>query len=312
MSASLFSVHTRRDGSRQAYEILGTEHIGTKTPLVLINGMSMLRGDWQRLSECLAKFRPVLIFDHRGMGDSTFSTDGDEKLTLELMARDILALVVELKWQEVAVCGYSMGGAIAQQLLFLPFHSENPTPLPFRVTHVLLTATLCESQRNNTFTKSFAQLPPSPKNGKRTQAEKRELARPTTEAIFDPIWLARNPERFDHILDIMTSGRPVNTILMQARALGKMKFDGFHEQIPRDIKVLVLHGELDQVLPFSSSRQVLKRIPWAKDVEVGGKPGQVPSLAFGHQWFEYFDIAVWKNVIEMFLNDVELTLQPRL
>ena len=51
----------------------------------------------------------------RGMGDSTFSTKGDEKLTLEMMARDLLDLIVALNWKKVAICGYSMGG-----MAFLP------------------------------------------------------------------------------------------------------------------------------------------------------------------------------------------------
>lgn len=46
----------------------------------------------------------------RGMGDSTFSTKGDENVTLEMMARDLLDLIVALNWKKIAICGYSMGG----------------------------------------------------------------------------------------------------------------------------------------------------------------------------------------------------------
>jgi hypothetical protein len=64
---------------------------------------------------------------------------------------------------------------------------------------------------------------------------------------------------------------------------------------------LVIHGELDQVVPFYSAQEILRRIPWAKQVEIGCLPGQVENLAFGHLWFEYFDIQVWHDVIETFL-----------
>lgn len=37
-------------------------------------------------------------------------------------------------------------------------------------------------------------------------------------------------------------------------------------------------------------------------VEQGNKPGQVPSLAFGHLWYEYFDAQVWQDVVEGFLK----------
>jgi hypothetical protein len=47
---------------------------------------------------------------------------------------------------------------------------------------------------------------------------------------------------------------------------------------------------------------MLRRIPSASFVEIGTKPGQVPSLAFGHHWFEYFDLGVWYNVVEAHLR----------
>ncbi|RXW18979.1 hypothetical protein EST38_g6875 [Candolleomyces aberdarensis] len=268
MSAT-FSIHVHADGSKKAYEIFGQEHLGKQTPLVLVNGMSMLRGDWLKLSDALSQYRPVA-----------------------------------LNWKKVAICGYSMGGAITQQLLFLPFHPSNPAALPFEVSHVFLTATLCEPQQDTSFAKRFQSIPPPPEGRKRTFEEKREVARPTTAATFDPNWIAENPDRFNWWLDRMaTGGRPVRTILMQARALGRFDFTEFQAKVPKDTKILVIHGKLDEVLPYSASRVILERMPSAKDVEVGDKPGQIPSLDFGHQWFEYFDIEVWRNVFEVFLSE---------
>ncbi|KAH6866210.1 Alpha/Beta hydrolase protein [Coprinopsis sp. MPI-PUGE-AT-0042] len=178
--------------------------------------MSMLRGDWERLANCLSQLRPVLIFDHRGMGNSTLSTEGMEVITLEVMARDLLKLLVHLGWMEVAICGYSMGGAVAQQLLHLPFHPTNATPLPFRVTHLFMTATLSQkitAEEDTGFARRFKEMPP-PKDGiKRTFEERRELARPTTELTFDPVWIQQHPDRLDWYLDQMAlGGRPVKTI----------------------------------------------------------------------------------------------------
>ena len=53
---------------------------------------------------------PVLIYDHRGIGDSSLSPAGDDEISIETLARDLLALLVHLNWKEVALCGYSMGG----------------------------------------------------------------------------------------------------------------------------------------------------------------------------------------------------------
>lgn len=46
------------DGAQLAYEVLGSHHIGSEQPIVLIGGMSSLRGDWERLATSLAVKRP--------------------------------------------------------------------------------------------------------------------------------------------------------------------------------------------------------------------------------------------------------------
>lgn len=55
-------------------------------------------------------------------------------------------------------------------------------------------------------------------------------------------------------------------------------------------------------------QELVQRTPRAKFVQVGNHPGQVPSLAFGHHWFEYFDIEVWYDVIEKFMTSVSAQL----
>jgi hypothetical protein len=66
---------------------------------------------------------------------------------------------------------------------------------------------------------------------------------------------------------------------------------------------LVIHGETDNVVPFSCSQEILSLIPHARAVGIGDKLGQVPNLKFGHQWFEYFDVKVWVGVIEEFMKE---------
>lgn len=238
-----------------AYEVLGSQHVGKRQPLVLIGGMSSRRGDWERLAVSLADVRPgmrlafrllqdlsehleVLLFDyrcasrvssavrviyrtmHRGMGDSRLAPDVED-LTIESLARDLLFLLEHLQWKELSLCGFSMGGGyirlreadvtfnsrdlgiVAQQLLFLPYHTAEPTPLPFRVTHVILAGTLCSvltdrryglRVNKNEFTVPF------------TLEQRREIARPTLLSTFDPTWIVKNSERFEWWLNRMVSG----------------------------------------------------------------------------------------------------------
>jgi len=60
---------------------------------------------------------------------------------------------------------------------------------------------------------------------------------------------------------------------------------------------------LDRILPFYGQDQILSLYPSARAIEVGSSAGQVPHLAFGHAWYEYFDIDVWVNVVEKFLEE---------
>ncbi|KAG6844134.1 hypothetical protein H0H87_009521 [Tephrocybe sp. NHM501043] len=69
------------------------------------------------------------------------------------------------------------------------------------------------------------------------------------------------------------------------------------------MKVLVIHGTLDQVIPRRCGEDVQARIHGAVFLKSGTEPGQVPSLDFGHYWYEYFDIEVWQNVVNTFIDD---------
>lgn len=89
-----------------------------------------------------------------------------------------------------------------------------------------------------------------------------------------------------------------------------INFTGLHEKMPREMKVMVIHGELDEVVPFYCGQEVLQRIPWAEAVEIGPGKGQVESLRFGHHWYEYYDIQVWHDVIETFLGDSKTGAKP--
>lgn len=89
--------------------------------------------------------------------------------------------------------------------------------------------------------------------------------------------------------------------MKQAAAAATVDFGDLHRDFPR-IPVLVVHGKADRIIPQADGRKaILKRIPWATVAEVGSGPGQIPNEQFGHQWWEYFDISVWTEVLEGFL-----------
>ncbi|KAF8163516.1 Alpha/Beta hydrolase protein [Crassisporium funariophilum] len=299
LMASGYSTLVLPDGAKLAYEVQGSYHLGRSEPIVLICGMTSARIDFERLTQCLVKTHPVLIYDHRGIGSSSLSPGRDEEISIELYARDLLALLTHLRWKEVALCGFSMGGVIAQQMLLFPYHASKPTQIPFRVTHLILAGT----RSVVTVSAGLKIAAPAP-NTKRTLEERIAIARRVCSALVDPVWIEANPARFDLIFKRATNpavSRPTDIIVKQGIALQKFDFVDLLDKLPRDIQIMVIHGQLDQVIPFHCGEEVLKRIPWARLVDEGNQPGQVPSLKFGHFWYEYFDIQVWHDVIDTFI-----------
>jgi len=295
-----YSTVSLPQGAKLAYNVLGSEHVGRAQPIVLVGGMSSLRGDWERLSTALATSRPVLVFDHRGIGDSTYSNeDRNDDITIESMARDLLFLINSLGWRDLAICGFSMGGMVTQQLLLLPHHRSEPTPLPFRVSHVILAATMASPIRDRRFGLRFGKRP----NGPLTEDQKREFIRPVVESTFDPVWLRNNDHRAKWWFTISASGRPLRTIMKQGAAIMQVDFGSLHINLPRDTHVLSIHGKLDQIVPDSYRQEIMQYFPQARVVEIGDRPGQIPNDQFGHHWWEYFDIQLWKAVVDTFLED---------
>ncbi|KAF7322332.1 Hydrolase-4 domain-containing protein [Mycena chlorophos] len=269
------------DGAKLAYDVFGAEHLPTTSPIVLVGGV-------------------ILVYDHRGMGDSRLA-NRDEKHTIELLARDLLFLIQHLGWKQISLCGFSMGGVVVQQLILLPYHPTEPTSLPFTATHVILAGSLCEPLRD----KRFGLPPPPPAGTILSEQEKMDIAREMLSLSYDPAWLADpgNAGRIQEMLGLMVAGRPRGVILKQMRAMNRFDFADQHTRLPRSMQFLVIHGTLDRIVPPSCGEEILRRIPWARSLDIdpaGNKRGTVPNVAFGHSWYEYFDVRVWVDVIEGF------------
>jgi pimeloyl-ACP methyl ester carboxylesterase len=100
------------NGADIGYRVLNPGAKGT--PLVLICGYGFTMTEWDpALVEGLADGRKVVLFDNRGIGNSTGPVKG---LTIKTMARDTAGLIRALKLGRSDVMGWSMGGYIAQEL----------------------------------------------------------------------------------------------------------------------------------------------------------------------------------------------------
>jgi 3-oxoadipate enol-lactonase / 4-carboxymuconolactone decarboxylase len=113
-------------GLRQYYRIDGNDE---KPALMFLHSLGCDHTQWDAQAADLAPHFRVLRYDLRGHG-ATGAPEGD--YTIEMLARDALALADALGVARFAVCGLSLGGMIAQWLA---------AKFPERVTHVVLANT---------------------------------------------------------------------------------------------------------------------------------------------------------------------------
>jgi pimeloyl-ACP methyl ester carboxylesterase len=98
-------------GTLFAYRQLGAAE---GVPLVLLNHMTGVLDDWDpRVVDGLAELRRVITFDNRGVGASQGKTPN----TVAAMARDAVAFIRALGFDQVDLLGLSLGGFVAQELV---------------------------------------------------------------------------------------------------------------------------------------------------------------------------------------------------
>src|SRR2546423_5192689 len=95
-------------GARFAYRQLGTN---TGVPVIFLNHLAAVLDNWDpRVIDGIAARHRVIAFDNRGVGASQGSTPDK----VEAMARDAVAFIRALGFEQVDLLGFSMGGFVAQ------------------------------------------------------------------------------------------------------------------------------------------------------------------------------------------------------
>jgi pimeloyl-ACP methyl ester carboxylesterase len=103
---------------------------GDGEPLLLINGLTRPLGSWTPFTQAMSG-RRIISFDAPGVGESPNS---HLPLSITELATICVAVLDELELARVDVLGFSLGGAVAQQLT-----AGHPT----RVRRLVLAATSC-------------------------------------------------------------------------------------------------------------------------------------------------------------------------
>jgi len=95
-------------GANFAYRQLGA---GSGVPVIFLHHLGAVLDNWDpRVIDGIAAKHRVITFDNRGVGASQGATPD----SIEAMARDAVAFIRALGFEQVDLLGFSMGGFIAQ------------------------------------------------------------------------------------------------------------------------------------------------------------------------------------------------------
>jgi pimeloyl-ACP methyl ester carboxylesterase len=236
------------DGRRLAYnEVCPAAPKGT---ILLLTGLAAKRYGWYRQLDEFGHYYRTIALDHRDISDSDEVT---EAYTTADMAADAAAAMRALGVQHIHVIGISLGGFVALQLALR---------YPELVDKLVLVSTSAGGSTH---------IPPGPEMMAMltTRAEQKieigELARRNYSMIMAPGFSESHPEELDRIAEIARY-RPSNAAAYYRQLQAGMTHDVAQQLDRIQAPTLVIHGDVDPLVPSENSDYLAKHIKGAKHI----------------------------------------------
>jgi 3-oxoadipate enol-lactonase len=212
--------------------------------LVFSNSLGANHSMWDPQASAFRKKFRILRYDTRGHGQSS-STPGP--YSIELLAKDVIALLDALDLDRVHFCGLSMGGMIG---MWLGFNA------PARLNKLLL----CNTGARIGTPESW---------NTRIEAVRKNGMKPVAPAIlerwFTPAFRQKAPEKMANILKMIEEANPEGYVACCAAICD---FD-CREQLGKiHAPTLVISGGHDPATPPQDGRFLAQQIPAARYVEL--------------------------------------------
>lgn len=186
------------------YEIRGSTTQGSGTPLIALHGAYMTTDAMSIVTIPLAETRQVIAVDLQAHGRTN---DVDRPLNYAQMADDVVALMDQLGIERADVFGYSMGGGVAQQIVFR--HPERVNKL------VVLATTFRLNGWHQDVLDTIAQITPEMFAGSPMETEYARVApNPENFPTLVEKLVALDSEEFDWTAEVATIQAP--TLVMVA------------------------------------------------------------------------------------------------
>ena len=226
---------------------LSYERGGSGPPLLAIMGMSGTALHWgEPFLEALRESFEVIVYDHRGIGDST-RLEGE--LTISGLAEDAHGLLEALEIDSAHVLGISMGGMIAQELALA--HPES-------VRTLTLGCTYCGGEGSSHAAPEILQ-----RLFEAISSGDRERAIRTGWEINVSAAKAADDDAYAVFLEI-AQRRAVAVPVVMAQAQAVLAHDTRDRLAGLRMPTLVIHGTEDQMLPVQNGRMIASLIPGAQ------------------------------------------------
>lgn len=239
------SVVLREDGAEIWWEATGPEGAPA---VVLVMGLGYPGAMWWRQVPALSERYRVVVLDNRGAGHT-----GDvvgAPYTVATMAGDVVAVLQAAGESRAHLVGISMGGTIVQEVALT--RPELVRSLTLMATHsgiahaVMNPDAIAMLQARASMTADEAAEASIPFN----------YAPATPRALVQEDWDVRLP------LACSVEG-------YTAQAVGASAWDSLDRLPSLDVPTLVVHGELDALVPLANGELLAKTIPGAELVVVG-------------------------------------------
>jgi len=217
--------------------------VGQGPPLLLINGYAATGGDWDpAFLAALAEAFAVICPDNRGVGGSDL---GAAEVTVDGMAADLEALLDSLAIERLPVVGWSMGGFVAQRLALRS---------PGRVSALALLAT------DPGGPDAVRATPEAWSRLTDHSGTPREQASRLISLLFPPDLATVIDAQFGEVVAAARAALSPEVLRLQEAAMEAWHRDelagpGAGESRP----TLVLHGELDEVIPAANASALASR-----------------------------------------------------
>ncbi len=229
---------------------LYVEEHGDGEPLLLLEGLGQAAWAWRYQVPIFAERFRTLVYDQRGTGRSQVP---DEPYGIRELADDAAEI---LGGRSAHIVGFSMGGYVAlmlalaqpelaRSLVLAGTGAGGPGRVP-RPSHV-----------RDAFENALG-LPPE------------EFGRKTMPYTFSPGWPESHPERFEEILAARLE-HPTPDVTIEAHVAACYRFYAEGVEVERvEAPALVVHGEVDMIVPVENGRALAQRLPNARYVEFAG------------------------------------------